>query len=66
MYIEFADTRKAIDLESHWCAETRPVAVYSRNEREYEENFNRLLELYPIPDGYDPAEKDREAAKFKK
>lgn len=46
------DTRKAIDLESHWSMEERPYIPYCRTEREYDEHFERLLQKFPIPKGF--------------
>ena len=48
----YIETRKHIDLESHWSKPYRPTITYHRNENLYEEQFMKLLEKYPCPDDY--------------
>ena len=52
MFIIILETRKLIDLESHWNKKERPAAQYSANKEIYEQNFIKLLEEYPCPDEY--------------
>lgn len=47
-------TRKAINLEGHWGNDNQPFVQWSANEEIYDANFERLLELHPIPENYDP------------
>lgn len=41
------ETRKVIDLESHWSMEERPYVPFSKSEEEYERHFRKLLDQYP-------------------
>jgi Ribosomal silencing factor during starvation len=60
VHLMLPETRKAVDLESHWGAspEGRPTIAYSPKESVYEENFEKLLEKHPIPEGYNVKEDD--------
>lgn len=52
----YLDTRRAIDLESHWAeGAEKPTLKYSLKEQETDAHFDELLEKYPIPAYYDPA-----------
>lgn len=50
IYIE--ETRKLVDLESHWRMKERPYLVYSDNEAVYEAKFAQLLDKFPCPEDY--------------
>jgi hypothetical protein len=50
MFLLSIETRKVIDLESHWSMEERPYVPYSKNEEEYERHFRKLLDQYPAKD----------------
>ena len=39
--------------------EDRPFVPYTKNEAEYDEKFEELLEKYPIPDDYMATVKDK-------
>jgi len=52
VHVMLPDTRRHVDLESHWTMKERPCVPYSKSEAEYEENFSRLLDQYPCPDDY--------------
>lgn len=47
------ETRKALNLEEHWAENSeQPVAAYHDKKTEYEIGFEKLLEDYPVPDGW--------------
>lgn len=46
------DTRRALDLESHWRMKVRPSVKFAQKENVYEDNFEKLLEQYPCPEDY--------------
>lgn len=50
VHLLLPDTRKRIDLESHWSMHERPVIAYNKNENEYEKQFSKLLDEYPLPE----------------
>lgn len=49
VHVMLPDTRKHLDLESHWTQSTRPCLPYTDNEKDYDEAMNRLLDAYPLP-----------------
>lgn len=42
-------------MEGHWLAVERPIVHASLNERQMDMQFEKLLEAYPMPDGYNVA-----------
>jgi hypothetical protein len=58
-------TRRALDLETHATTDM-PVLEYSDDERIYDANFNRILEMYPIPEDYQVQSLDEKVEVSKK
>jgi hypothetical protein len=61
------ETRIMLDLESHWSNIKRPYVEFSSNPDIYEERFSRLLDLHPLPEGFEPAgriDKDEETNNY--
>lgn len=58
VHLMLPQTRKAVDLESHWSNANKPNVTYSPDESTYEKNFEELLEKHPIPEGYNVREDD--------
>lgn len=52
VHLMLRDTRKALDIESHWSGKERPQLPVKRSEAEYEAAFSKLLEEHPLPDNY--------------
>lgn len=45
--------RQALDLESHLNSRDKPILGHTINEAEYDEQFDKLLDKYPVPQIYD-------------
>jgi hypothetical protein len=58
VHLLLANTRKALDIESHLLSEHKPSLPSHKDEKEYDEAFDRLLEKYPVPEDYNPAAED--------
>lgn len=43
------ETRRILDLESHWEGETRPCAINSGSDKEFENSLDKLFNQYPPP-----------------
>lgn len=54
-----------MDLETHWTTEW-PVLTFSDNEKVMDENFEKILDLYPIPENYNVARDDEKVEVTKK
>ena len=52
LYCDISATRAQIDIEGHWSKDVLPSIQFSGNEKEYEANFQRLLEENPCPVDY--------------
>eukprot|EP01039_Chlorochromonas_danica_P009576 gene9576-10583_t len=52
LHMMLPDTRKHLDLESHWSMKERPYLPSTDNALEYDKQFNKLLDQYPVPDEY--------------
>lgn len=52
LLVSMIDTRKMVDLESHWQMKERPVLLHTDNEAAYEAKFAQLLDRFPCPEDY--------------
>jgi len=52
VHLMLPETRKHLDLETHWSMDVRPTVPFSHDPVEYERNFAEMLELYPCPNDY--------------
>ena len=52
VHMMLPETRKHLDLESHWAAEERPCLSFSKNEKELSQKMDELLDKYPVPGEY--------------
>ncbi len=65
VHLLLPELRKQIDLEGHWSMSTRPTVAFSSNEAEYENNFEKLMDEYPMPEnGPDKAQPPINVRKF--
>ncbi|RYH24210.1 RsfS/YbeB/iojap family protein [archaeon] len=52
VHMMLPETRKHLDLESHWSAETRPCLAFSKSDKELSQRMDELLDKYPVPGEY--------------
>ena len=54
VHLMLPSTRSALNLEEHWSQRTEdlPVVRFNHREKEYEKEFERLLEDHPVPEDW--------------
>lgn len=54
VHLMLPQTRKSLQLEAHWAeGNQRPQVTWNDKDNEYEANFEKVLEAYPVPEAWD-------------